>query len=124
VTWEPASAARATAPCSFAFQGVGCFGATRNATSQTVNLLGNDEFFGERITVFDVKVAKNVRIANTRATLGFDLYNAFNSDAVQSYNATYTLDNPTTAAVEENNWGEPSGLVSPRFIRLSVQFYF
>jgi len=33
-------------------------------------------------------------------------------------------DNPATAAVEVNNWGNPSTIVSPRFARLSVQFNF
>jgi len=49
----------------------------------------------------------------------------FNSDAIQGYNDTYTLDNPATADVNENaTWGQPSSLVSPRFLRLQVQFNF
>ena len=79
---------------------------------------------GERTTTFDVKFAKNIRFANKRATIGVDIYNFTNSDAVTAYQATYTIDNPATPAVEVNNWGNPVGLVSPRFARLSFQFSF
>jgi hypothetical protein len=125
VIWNPESAARATLPCAVATNGVGCLGSTRNTTSANgVNLLLNNEMFGERTTLFDVKLAKNLRFANTRATIGVDIYNVFNSDAINSYTATYTVDNPATPAVEVNNWGLPFTLVSPRFARLSVQFAF
>jgi hypothetical protein len=53
-----------------------------------------------------------------------DVYNVVNSDAITSYNATYTIDNPATPAVEVNNWHNPMGLVSPRFLRLQIQFDF
>jgi len=99
-----------------------------------INLLLPAEMIGERTTLFDLKFAKNIRFANKRATIGVDIYNAFNSDAITGYNTTYTAtrlsngtfvtDNPATAAVEVNNWGNPSTIVSPRFARLSVQFNF
>ena len=38
----------------------------------------------------------------------------FNSDAINSYNATYTPDNPLTPAVEVNNWMNPMGLIAPQ----------
>ena len=74
-------------------------------------------------TLFDLKLAKNIRFGSKRATVGVDIYNVFNSDAIQDYNDTWTLDNPATPE-DENLWGDPSGLVSPRFVRASVQFYF
>jgi hypothetical protein len=136
VIWNPESASRATRPCTgaAAAAGVGCLGAT--ASDQTVNvpLLLSNEFIGERVTTFDVKFAKNIRFANKRATIGVDIYNFTNSDAITSYNGTYTAtrlpdgtfveDNPGTAAVEVNNWMQPMGVVAPRFARLSVQFSF
>jgi hypothetical protein len=122
--WNPESVGRATAACQFAFQGVGCFGGTGGQTTTTVNLLDNNDLYGERITLFDLKLAKNIRIANTRATIGADIYNVFNSDAIQDYTDTWTVDNPGTPAVEENNWGQAAGLVAPRFVRFSLQFYF
>jgi hypothetical protein len=83
----------------------------------------------------DVKLAKNIRFKNKRATVGVDIYNFFNSDAINSYNGTLTgsfvngvwtpaVDNPATAANEGNQWLNPTTLVSPRFARVSLQFSF
>jgi hypothetical protein len=83
-----------------------------------VNLLNNNELFGERITLFDLKFAKNIRFSNKRATIGVDVYNLFNSDAIDQYDNTYTVDNPATPN-NENTWGQADGLVSPRFVRLA-----
>ena len=38
--------------------------------------------------MFDLKLAKNIRFQNKRATVGVDIYNFFNSDAINSYNGT------------------------------------
>jgi hypothetical protein len=89
-----------------------------------VQLLLSNEYWGERVTTFDVKIAKNIRFSGRRLQVGVDIYNVFNSDAVTSYVNNYTLDNPSTPAVEPNNWLNPMGLVSPRFVRLQVQFEF
>ena len=136
VTWNPESASRATRPCTgnAAPAGNGCFGSTAATQTQNVNLLLPAEFIGERTTTFDVKFAKNIRFANKRATIGVDIYNFTNSDALTGYNNTYTAtrladgtwvtDNPATTAVEVNNWGNPSSIISPRFARLSFQFSF
>jgi len=88
-----------------------------------VPLLLNNEFYGERVTLFDVKLAKNIRFAGRRLSIGVDIYNVMNSDAVTGYNATFTPDNPATEA-NENTWLQPTGLVSPRFVRAQVQFNF
>ena len=89
----------------------------------SVPLLLNNELFGERVTLFDVKLAKNIRFSGRRLLIGVDLYNVFNSDAVTSYQSTFTPDNPATPA-NENTWLQPMGLVSPRFVRMQVQFNF
>jgi hypothetical protein len=122
--WNPESASRATLPCAVATNGVGCLGATRNTTTTNVQLLLANEYYGERVTLFDVKLAKIIRFSGKRANIGFDIYNVFNSDAIVGYNGTFTVDNPATPAVEVNNWLQPMTLVSPRFVRASVQFSF
>jgi hypothetical protein len=123
--WEPESASRATEPCAPPNQAlVGCLGAARNLTTVSVPLLVNNEMFGERTTLWDFKVAKNIRFSNKRAVIGVDVYNLFNSDAIQTYQGTYTVDNPATPAVEANAWLDPTGVVSPRFARVSLQFSF
>jgi hypothetical protein len=133
IIWMPDSAARATAPCGLGVAGTGCLGTSRNLTTVVVPLLLNNEMWGERVTTMDLKFLKNVRFSGKRAAIGVDVYNFLNSDAITSYNATYTLDNPATPGVDEskpvsqggqNHWLEPTGLVSPRFVRLQVTFNF
>ena len=58
------------------------------------------------------------------ARLSVDVYNLFNNDAIRTYQAVYTLDNPATPAVEVNTWGNPTALLSPRFVRAQVTFDF
>jgi hypothetical protein len=126
--WEPASASRATQPCTGQQAGqVGCFvpqGTTITATTYRVNLLDPGDLYGEGYAIFDLKLAKNIRFAGKRLNVGVDIYNLFNNDAIRAYESTYTLDNPATPAVEVNNWGNPTTLLSPRFARLTMQFDF
>jgi len=89
-----------------------------------VQLLLSNEYWGERVTTFDVKIAKNIRFGSRRLNVGVDVYNFFNSDAVTTYQSQYIVDNPATPAVEVNNWLQPTGLVSPRFVRLQIQMDF
>ncbi len=58
------------------------------ATTVTQNLLSNDTY-GERITLFDMKFAKNLRFMGKRVNVGVDVYNIFNSDAAIGYCATF-----------------------------------
>ena len=121
VTWDPnSSAARATAPCANPADGVGCFtpaGAT-TALSTTVNLLNTGELYGEGYSEFDLKLSKNIRFATRRLNVGVDIYNLLNNDAVRSYQDTYPFNNTGVA------WGRATGLLSPRFVRLSIQVDF
>ena len=128
VTWEPGSIARATQPCpggATAGQ-VGCFtpqGNTITATGYTVNMLNPGELYGPGYTIFDLKLGKNLRFANKRLNVGVDIYNLFNADQVLTYQDNFdTVDNPATPAVEQ--WGQATSLLSPRFVRLSIQFDF
>ena len=131
VTWESNSASRAssTTLCTGANAGqTGCFvpSATLNPTATTyqVNLLDFGDLYGEGIMLVDLKLAKNVRLGNKRFNVGVDVYNLFNNDAVDQYVDTWTIDNPATPAVEVNTWGNATRLLSPRFARFSIQFYF
>src|SRR4029453_5504547 len=134
VTWASGNASRATLPCpppppGAPSPGVGWFIAARGggfgATTTTVpvQLLLSNELYGERVTTFDVKLAKNIRFSGRRLNLGVDVYNVVNSDAITSYNSNFVIDNPATEA-NENTWLQPMGLVSPRFVRLQIQLNF
>jgi hypothetical protein len=117
VTWN--NPARATAPCAVPANGVGCFlnSNTFSATTWSIPLLLSNEMFGNRVTTFDIKVAKNIRFSGKRVNVGVDVYNFLNSDAITSYNTTYTPG-------PNNTWATPMGLVSPRFVRLQIQANF
>jgi hypothetical protein len=131
VTWSADSQGRLTADCSTLGRPNGCFfsGATK-----TVDLLDFGDKYGEASRLLDLKLAKNIRIGGKRLNLGVDVYNIFNSDAALTYNDTYQVfrladgtyvqDNPNTAAVETNTWGQVTSLVNPRFARFSLQFDF
>jgi hypothetical protein len=125
IVWNSDSASRATAACTGAAAGqIGCLGSARTTTTVGVPLLLNQELWGQRVTEWDLKFAKNIRFAGKRLMIGIDCYNFFNSDAVTGYNTTYTLDATGKAPAASNVWGQPTGLVSPRFFRGQIQFDF
>ena len=96
---------------------------TATATSYTVNMLNPGELYGPGYTTFDLKLGKNLRFAGRRLNVGVDIYNLFNKEQVLTYQDNFdTVDNPATPAVEQ--WGQATSLLSPRFVRLSIQFDF
>ena len=129
VTWAPGSEWRATNTVGCPATGagaapVGCLYGVTNNNNVAINLLDASDLWGERLTLVDLKLGKNFRFNNKRLNVGVDIFNLFNSDAIDGYNSTYTLDNPATTDVEVNNWGTPTSLMQPRFAQLAVQFDF
>jgi hypothetical protein len=128
VTWDPSSATRATQACpSGATAGqVGCFtpvGTTITTTGYQVNMLNPGELYGPYYTTFDLKLGKNIRFSGKRINVGIDVYNLFNNGAVLTYQDNYDVaDDPSTPVVEK--WGQATSLLSPRFMRFSLQFDF
>ena len=126
--WEPNSASRATLACTGAQAGqVGCFtpqGTTVTATNYQVNLLDPGDLYSPGYWIADLKVGKNIRFAGKRLNVGVDTYNLFNNDVVRGDppNAGYQSTFPATGTGVA--WGTPTALLSPRFVRLSVQFDF
>jgi outer membrane receptor protein involved in Fe transport len=124
VTWEPNSAARATAPCVVGgVATTGCFvipsgSTTITQTNYQVNLLDPGDLYGPGYTLIDLKLAKNIRFSGKRLNIGVDIYNLFNNDAIRGYQDTYPADGNGVA------WGTPTTLLSPRFARLQVNFDF
>ncbi len=57
------------------------------------------------------------RFGGRRANVGVDIFNLFNTSAVNQYNLTYNTAAPAT-------WLQPSSLVVARFAKLSVQIDF
>jgi hypothetical protein len=124
--WEPASANRTGTLFNAAFGPA--------LATQNVNLLDTGDLFAERYNNWDMTFRKNFRFAGKRANFGVDVYNIFNSDAATAYESDYTAfraadgswvtDDPLTPAVEVNNWGNITGIVNPRFFRLSMSLDF
>jgi hypothetical protein len=125
VIWEPGSVSRLNDPCTgtVAVEGRGCFGVDRNSATQDIDVLMDNELFGERIMLFDLKLAKNLTFNRRRITIGVDIFNVLNSDAITAYNNNYILPE-NLAPGETNPWGTPTALVSPRFAQFSLQVNF
>ena len=124
--WEPGSTNRAG---DSVFRAVAASG----SATQTVNLLDNGDLFTERTNNWDLTARKNIRFAGKRFSIGVDIYNLLNDDAVTAVNATYNatfangawtvnnVDDPATAAVE--GWNTTQ-IVTPRFMRISLTMDF
>jgi hypothetical protein len=87
-------------------------------TTITVNLIEPGTLYGERVNQVDMRFAKVLRFGRTRSTVGFDLYNLVNNDAVLTYNQTFSLS--STAAA----WLRPNSVLQPRIIKISASVDF
>jgi carboxypeptidase family protein len=85
------------------------------APNVTVNLIEPGTVWSDRVNVFDLRVAKIVRVGRTRTNVGVDVYNLLNSSAVLSYNTSY---NPT------GNWLVPTTVLTARFAKISASVDF
>jgi len=126
VTWEAGSASR---------QGTTFY--TAGGSSPAVfnqPLLQPGDLYGERLQMWDLKLAKNIRFARKRLSVGIDIFNLFNVDTALNYfpiytasllpNGTWAEDNPNTANVEVNRWGEIRSIATPRHAKFTLQFEF
>ena len=77
-----------------------------------VNLVEPGSEFLERRNQLDLRLAKILRLAGSRATLSVDLYNALNSSRVNGVNDTF------------DSWFKPEDIMMARFIRFSGQIDF
>jgi hypothetical protein len=82
----------------------------------TVNLIEPGTLYGERVNQIDMRLAKVLRFGRTRSTVGFDVYNLMNTDAVLTYNQTFS---PTTTT-----WLRPNSVLQPRFVKISATVDF
>jgi hypothetical protein len=82
----------------------------------TVNLIEPGTLYGERVNQIDMRFAKILRFGRSRTTVGFDVYNLVNSNAVLTYNQTFS---PTTTT-----WLRPQSVLQARFVKFSAQVDF
>ncbi len=85
-----------------------------------VPLLQPGDVWGDRVNEIDVKIAKVLRFGRTRTTLGADIFNVTNSSAILNYNQTF---NPAVQS-GPGAWLQPLAILTPRFVRISMQLDF
>lgn len=66
----------------------------------------------------DIRVAKLLKFANKRTTIGMDLYNLFNANTPTAYETVY---DPATNGAR---WLQPTAVLNARAARFNVQFDF
>ena len=86
-----------------------------NAATITLNLLPPVVHLSDRVNQLDFRAAKILRFGNKRTQISFDLFNALNSNVVQTYNGAYS---PTGA------WRVPTAILPARVAKFSAQFDF
>jgi hypothetical protein len=81
----------------------------------TVNLVAPGEVWGDRANELDVRIGKVVRFGRTRASIGLDIFNVFNSDSILTYNQAF---------VPNGTWLQPLSILTPRFVKFGAQIDF
>ena len=71
--------------------------------------------YGDRINQLDMRISKTLPYGHSRTMVAMDLYNALNSSAVLTYN---------NAFVPGGTWLQPTSILTPRFVRLTVELTF
>jgi hypothetical protein len=89
---------------------------TNGAT--TLNLIEPGTQWGDRLNQFDLRFSKILSLPKGRVDLNFDLYNAFNSDAI-----TIPLNSVGPVGVPFG-YGFPLQAIPPRFAKLSARWDF
>jgi hypothetical protein len=82
----------------------------------TVNLIEPGTLYGERVNQVDMRFAKILRFGRTRTTVGLDVYNLTNSNAILTYNQSFSTATTT--------WLRPNSVLQPRFVKFSAQIDF
>jgi hypothetical protein len=83
--------------------------------SVVVNLIEPGTLYGDRLNEVDFRIAKIVKLGRTRTNVGFDVYNLFNANPALTYNAAYSALLP---------FPRPTGVLTPRFAKISAQIDF
>ena len=81
-----------------------------------VNLISNGQLYQEQLRTLDMRFAKVLRFAGTKADVGIDLYNVFNGNTGTTFNTAFGADGAT--------WLRPTAIQQARFLRFNVTFNF
>jgi hypothetical protein len=83
----------------------------------TVNLIEPGTLYSDRVNVIDMRIAKVIRVGRTRSNIGLDIYNVPNSNAILTYNNTFTPG-------PSGRWHTPTSILTPRFVKFSAHVDF
>jgi hypothetical protein len=83
------------------------------SAATTLALMAPQTEYGDRLNQFDLRFTKVLPVGRGSVDLNFDVYNAFNSDAVLTQSNTFG-----------GAWQRPSTVIQPRFLKLSVRWDF
>jgi hypothetical protein len=86
-----------------------------NQANISLNLLPPQQNYSPRTNQLDVRIGKILKLGGRRLQVAYDLYNALNSNVVQTYNPNYS---PTGA------WRVPTAILSARLSKITAQFDF
>jgi hypothetical protein len=82
----------------------------------TVNVITPGTFYPERTNQFDLRLSRTLNLGQTRLQGLLDLFNVFNSNAVQRQNGSYGTNGAT--------WAAPQAIIPGRLLKFGVQFRF
>jgi len=98
---------------SVASGGLGRLPTGGTATQTTnVNVIPAGTKYGPRLNQVDLRLGKIIRVANTKSTIGVDLFNILNNDTVTAVSSTYAT------------WLAPQGIIAPRLLKVSLTLDF
>ena len=90
-----------------------CGGRVPCTATATINLLPAYAGFEDRLTQFDVRLTKLIRVSGIRVQGRFDAYNVFNANTILQVNTAYGSD-----------WLRPTQILAGRLFKWSVQLDF
>jgi hypothetical protein len=90
----------------------------------TVALLDSEHrvYADNRRTQIDMRLAKLLRFARTRADIGIDVGNLLNTNYATGYENTYQYSEGNT--LQGGSWNNPTAVYTPRFVRLNFGYTF
>ena len=87
-----------------------------NAANITLSLLEPSTAFSDRVNQLDVRMAKFFKLGTERRIqVSLDLFNALNSNTIQTYNTSFT---------PNGGWRSPLVVLPPRVAKISAQLDF
>ncbi len=89
-------------------------------TTQSINMVAPGQVWGDRVNEIDLRLAKILKFGRTRTNIGIDIFNLINSNAVLTYNQTFS----PTVTTGAGAWLAPQSVLTPRFVKISAQIDF